>query len=80
MRMRRIGAALCMVALLAATPAVISAQTEGEVEAMKYEECMEEAWENYQECLERVSLELFESACFSGWGYSKIGCTLGLIF
>ncbi|MFO7768628.1 MAG: hypothetical protein R6W82_06710 [bacterium] len=80
MRMRKIGAVLGVLALLAATPATLSAQTKGEIEAMKYDECMDEAWENYQECLERVYLEIFESACYSGWGYAKLACTIGLVF
>ena len=79
MRMRTIGAVLSILALLAATPATLSAQTEDEIEAMRYEECMDDAEVNYEECVERAAFKLLESACYAGLGYAKLGCTIGLI-
>ncbi len=80
MRMRKIGTVLAVLALLAATPLTLQAQTKGEIEAMKYEECMKEAKENYEECVERSSFDLMESMCFVAYGYGKLVCTIGLIF
>jgi hypothetical protein len=75
MHIRKLLLTAALIATTAATVPATALASDPPTAAMKYEACMNEAEEKFNQCLEK-SITVAEAFCWSRYGWAKLGCSV----